>query len=68
MVGNTVDTRPRIISYDRVLQGQNVQDAIAYVLILAAFVLPGFAMILFLVRVLQAVYINQSLLLSFPLP
>jgi len=45
-----------------------VQDAIAYVLILAAFVLPGFAMILFLVRVLQAVYINQSLLLSFPLP
>lgn len=45
-----------------------MQDVVAYVLILAAVVLPAFLLILFLVRVLQAVYLNQSLLLSFPLP
>ena len=45
-----------------------MSDVIGYILILGLFVIPGYALVQLAVRIMQAVYENQSILISFPFP
>lgn len=45
-----------------------MSDAVATVLILGAFVVPGYALIQVAERILLAVFESQSLLLALPFP
>lgn len=45
-----------------------MSDVIAYILILGAFVIPAYATFVICDRIIQAVFENQSLLMSFPFP
>jgi len=45
-----------------------MSDVVAYILILATFVIPGYIAFLISDRIIQAVFENQSLLISIPFP
>ena len=45
-----------------------MSDVVAYILFLAMFVIPGYVIFVICDRIIQAVFENQSLLLSFPFP
>jgi hypothetical protein len=45
-----------------------MSDIVGYILVLGLFVLPGYALVQLAVRIMQAAYENQSVVLSFPFP
>jgi ABC-type Mn2+/Zn2+ transport system permease subunit len=45
-----------------------MSDVVGYILVLGMVVLPGYAAIRLAVRIMQAAYENQSIVLSFPFP
>lgn len=45
-----------------------MSDVVAYILILATFVIPGYVIFAISDRIIQTVFENQSLLISFPFP
>jgi hypothetical protein len=45
-----------------------VEDPVAYVLITAMVIFPIALLVYFLVEVMQVVFVNQSLFLSYPFP
>ncbi len=45
-----------------------MSDVVAYILLLATFVIPGYLAFIISDRIIQTVFENQSMLLSFPFP
>jgi hypothetical protein len=45
-----------------------MQEVAAYIIILGLIVLPGYALIRLAMQIMQTVYENQSMLVSFPFP
>ena len=45
-----------------------MSDVVSYILILGMVIIPGYVAIQLCVRIMQAVFENQSLLISFPMP
>lgn len=45
-----------------------MQDVVGYILGLGMVVLPAYLMIEFSVRIMQAVFVGQNIILAFPFP